>query len=42
LKNKDIALNNVLVFAPWFESGQGQEKQTALPEFDVSENAKSQ
>lgn len=30
LKNKDIALNNVLVFAPWFESGQGQEKQTAL------------
>lgn len=30
LKNKDIALNNLLVFAPWFESGQGQEKQTAL------------
>jgi unsaturated chondroitin disaccharide hydrolase len=30
LENKDIALNNLLVFAPWFESGQGKEKQQAL------------
>jgi hypothetical protein len=26
LKNKDIALNNVLVFAPWFRVGTGQGK----------------
>lgn len=29
-KNKDIAINNLLVFAPWFESGRGKEKQEAL------------
>jgi hypothetical protein len=30
LKNKDIVINNLLVFAPWFEAGRDKEKQEAL------------
>ncbi len=32
LKNKDIALNNLLVFAPWVESGQGKGLEQAIRE----------
>lgn len=30
LGHKDITLNNLFVFAPWYETGEGKEKQNAL------------